>query len=210
MQHLKLITDELKIVPRLVCEVGVGESKESSQVREFIEAGASAILIEALPRFCQKLAADFAAYPRVRIVNCAILDRNGSVTIYDRALSTFVEGIESPSIVNDRYTPNLSDAVVVPARTFEHFDEGNIDLLAIDAEGCEYYVLAGLQSRPALICLEATGMAEWGHTYVNPKLREIRDWMERNRYIQVAKVGPDTLFLSDPILNRQVLPSSST
>jgi hypothetical protein len=60
---------------------------------------------------------------------------------------------------------------------FDAIDDGSIDLLSIDVEGSEWYVLNTMRSRPTVISLETHGK-----TYRNPFLPQIRWWMSRNGY----------------------------
>ncbi|MBI5266362.1 MAG: FkbM family methyltransferase, partial [candidate division Zixibacteria bacterium] len=96
----------------------------------------------------------------------------------------------SPALANDDYQPNDALAFEVEARRFSEVDDGSFDLLSIDTEGCEWYVLSHLVSRPLVISVE-TG---WKR-YVNPFLREIKQWLDRERYQLWYRDGSDSVFL---------------
>lgn len=67
--------------------------------------------------------------------------------------------------------------IEVDARTFDEFDDGTIDILDLDIEGCEWYVLEKMKSRPKFIIIETI----W-KSYTNPFLEQIKAWMAENHY----------------------------
>lgn len=163
---------------RLVAEVGV-YYPETSNVLEFIRDGVPAMLVEADPQCVARIHDFFRAEGgRVRVMPYAVWDTNGRIALYRTNSSTFAEGVSgSPATVNDAYVPSEGDRFEVEARKFSELDDGGIDLLSIDIEGAEWYVLKHLRSRPQVITLE-THAGE----YRNPNIASIEQWMRENGY----------------------------
>ncbi len=79
----------------------------------------------------------------------------------------------SPAQVNDDYQIRKEDRFQVGCVRFDEIDDGSIDLLSVDTEGSEWYVLKYLKSRPLVISVETHGKS-----YLNPFFGEISAWME--------------------------------
>ena len=65
----------------------------------------------------------------------------------------------------------------------------DIDILCVDTEGAEWFVLKNLISRPKIITLETHGIR-----YTNPYLSEIMQWMKDNNYLPIGRDSSDTIF----------------
>ncbi len=74
--------------------------------------------------------------------------------------------------------------------TIDEFDNGQVDVLLSDTEGCEYFCIKNLVSRPKVIVLEI-----WGNRYVNPYIDEIGVWMGANGYRFAGRDETDALFI---------------
>ncbi|MES1159757.1 MAG: FkbM family methyltransferase [Bacteroidota bacterium] len=161
-----------------VCEIGVF-SPERSTVHDFITRDRTrATLVEPDPERISAIKKYFADYPAIRLFPFAIYDYNGTLELAQRGESTFATALPfSPAVINDSYQVRKEDTFSVECKKFDEIDDGSIDLLHIDTEGCEWYVLKYLRSRPGVISLETHGK-----TYSNPYLPEIRQWMTENEY----------------------------
>ncbi len=163
--------------PALVAEVGV-YLPETSNILGFIREGVPAMLVEADPVTVEKIRAYFAPFPGVRIHPFAVWDGNGRISLYRAGASTFASDLSaSPALINDAYVRNDKDRFEADAVRFSEIDDGDIDLLSIDIEGAEWYVLKHMRSRPLAIALE-THSAQ----YHNPNLAQIERWMRDNGY----------------------------
>lgn len=170
-------TTRLRLNIAHVAEVGVYHP-ETSNILGFINDGIRADLFEPDPESITKMRSAFGALPNVTIHPCALYFENTSIRLYRAGASTFAATLaSSPALDNDDYQPEESDAFEADARTFDQFDPGTIDLLSIDTEGCEWYVLQFLKSRPLVISVE-TGWKK----YENPHLSDILCWMKSNGY----------------------------
>ncbi|MCE7935841.1 MAG: FkbM family methyltransferase [Chlorobi bacterium CHB2] len=172
------------------CEVGV-YLPESSNILEFLQLGIRGTLVEANPEMVEKIHRYFAGRANVRIYPYAMWDSDGEITLAHAKSSTFVAALgSSPALKNDNYTIAENNSFTVQCRTFSRIDDGTIDLLSIDIEGADWYVLKHLVSRPKVISVETHGKY-----YVNPFLDSITSWMEREGYVAWYKDGSDTIYV---------------
>jgi len=189
MINLKNICDSIGFSPKVLFEVGVCQPSDS-HVKDFLDGATKAELFEPHPFYYQRLVIAFESYEQVKVHNVAIYKEEGKVKLYNRNASTFVEGIESPAKVNDGYSEKEGDVFNIDAKTFDQYDTGDIELLAIDTEGCEWFAIEKMKSRPKLICVETHGMR-----YTNPYLKEIEAWMKENGYEVIDRDVSDTIYV---------------
>lgn len=171
------------------CEVGVWLPEYSNLVG-WIEGGTRSTLVECDPVTVAKLRERWGTRANVRIADVAVADAPGTLTLHRAGASTFGANVpQSPARVNDGYDPARGETFTVPAVTFDTLDDGTIDVLAIDIEGGEWYVLRHLVSRPAVISVETHGKR-----YVNPFRAEIEGWMRAEGYGAWYRDDSDTVF----------------
>lgn len=176
--------------PEHVAEVGV-YLPETSNVYDFILAGVRCTLVEADPDSSAAIGAHFAGRHNVSLHRMAVYDKGGSLELIRCGASTYAAAIEnSPAVVNDRYRLQDADRFVVDAVTFDVIDDGSIDLLSVDIEGGEWFVIKHMVSRPAVISLETHGPR-----YKNPYMAEIEAWMRSNGYALWYKEKSDSVYL---------------
>jgi FkbM family methyltransferase len=177
------------IVWNRVCEVGVF-LPEYSNVIDFIRSGTRTTLIEADPLVAEKIVSYYQSYP-VTVHAVAIFDHKGVVELLRYDQSTFISSVKSsPAIVNDHYQKKAEDVFITECRLFSEIDEGDFDLISIDIEGCEWYVINNMTSRPKIISVETHSKA-----YVNPYMSEIAAWMKKNEYEVWYKDLSDTVYV---------------
>jgi len=190
---LKVIYRKLNkkgFVPKHVAEVGVW-NPETSNVFDYIEAGVRTTLVEPDPESIRRIEEKFGGKPNVTLHTVAAYDFEGTLELSQRDASTFVSALESsPAIVNDDYVVDEADQFSVNCTTFDTIDDGSIDLISIDTEGSEWYVLKYIQSRPDVISIETHGAA-----YTNPFINEIKSWMAANDYVTFFKDNSDSVFV---------------
>jgi FkbM family methyltransferase len=106
----------------------------------------------------------FREYNNVELLPYAVYDRHGVLELVQRSASTFVSTLPySPAQINDNYHIQKEDEFTVECRKFDELDDGSIDLLSVDTEGSEWYVVKNLVSRPLIISVETHGKS-----YLNP------------------------------------------
>lgn len=195
--EIKIIYKRLKqrnISFNHVCEVGV-YLPETSNILNFIQDGVKATLVEADPDTVKKIETYFAGFP-IKVVPVAVWDTSGVIKLSKAAASTFVSELKSsPAIVNDQYQVNKETTFEVPCKMFSEIDDGTIDLLSVDIEGGEWYVIKHLVSRPKVLSIETHGKY-----YVNPFIAEIENWMRRENYLTWYKDASDTVYVRKGLL----------
>jgi FkbM family methyltransferase len=171
------------------CEVGV-YLPQTSNIIDFIRDGVRSTLVEPDPRSLKAIQEYFGERNNITVVPVAVFDHDGTVELIQRDASTFVSTLpSSPAVVNDRYAVEDGDKFTVECRTFDKIDDGTIDLLSVDIEGSEWYVIKNLVSRPKAISVETHGKR-----YVNPFMEEIAAWMQDKGYSVWYKDNTDTIF----------------
>lgn len=181
------------------CEVGV-YLPETSNVIDFIQQNTRTTLVEADPLIVEKIKAIFGGY-NIDIKPVAVWDKPGTIKLSRVGASTFVSELKSsPAIENDGYRPREEDSFEVECKRFSDLDDGSIDLLSVDIEGSEWYVLKYLKSKPKVISIETHGKF-----YTNPNLPEIQHWMASNHYHPWYKDKSDTVFVRADIYRVSLL-----
>ena len=183
-----------------VAEVGV-YLPENSNISAFAKEGIKATFIEPDPNSIEITKKYFKGMNNVTIHPIAIFDKSGSVELVQRKASTYLKMLNaSPAIINDEYITNEKDIFTVDAVTFDEIDDGSIDLLSIDIEGGEWFVIKHMVSRPLILSIETHGAM-----YTNPYLDEIKKWMIENNYIIWYMDSSDTVYVKAGLFNISVL-----
>ena len=187
-------TNRLGLAISHVAEVGVYHP-ETSNVLGFIHDGILTDLFEPDPDSLERIKSAFGNLKNVRVYPYAMFHENTRIRLYRAGASTFAADlVSSPALENDDYLPSEDDAFEADARRFDEFDDGTIDLLSIDTEGCEWYVLMYLKSRPSVISVE-TGWKK----YRNPFFNDIQEWMRVNGYVVWYRDRSDTVYLHNRV-----------
>jgi FkbM family methyltransferase len=177
-----------------VCEVGV-YLPQTSNIINFINDKVKTTLVEPDPKSIDAIKTYFKNKSNIQLYPHAIFDYNGTIELVQRNASTFVGSLKaSPSLINDGYQLNDKDKFSVECKKFDEIDDGTIDLLSVDTEGCEWYVLKNLKSRPKVISVETHFKA-----YINPFHKEIKNWTAANNYVIWYKSDSDTVYIDASI-----------
>ena len=174
---------------------------ETSNIYEFILAGTRCTLVEPDPDSVAAITAHFSGRDNVSLHPVAVYDKRGSLELVRKGASTYASAIgNSPVIVNDQYRSRPEDKFLVDAVTFDEIDDGSIDVLSIDIEGGEWFVLKHMVSRPAVISVETHG-----GLYRNPYRAQIAGWMRGNGYELWYKNRSDSVFVRQPSVSVSAL-----
>ncbi len=175
---------------RHACEVGV-YMPETSNVLDFAFDGVRTTLVEPDPQSIAAIEKYFENMPNIELHKVAIYNRNGKLKLSKAESSTFATELESsPALVNDKYKKTEENTFEADCVKFSEIDDDTIDLLSIDTEGCEWYVLGDIISRPKVISVETHGKY-----YVNPFIEDIEKWMLINYYKVWYKDQSDTVYV---------------
>ena len=176
--------------PSHVAEIGVWHPR-TSNIYQYIQDGVKATLVEPDPDSIALIKSEFVNHDKVTLYEVAVCDFNGQVELCQRESSTFVSFLSSsPALVNDDCDIEQADKFTAEARLFSEIDDGTIDLLSVDTEGSEWFVIKNMRSRPTVISLETHG-----GMYVNPFLDKLLEWMDDNNYELWYKDKSDSLFV---------------
>src|SRR5580658_8244316 len=179
-----------KIALRHICEVGVFMPEMSNILDFIVKDRLRTTLVEPDPKSIAAIRDFFHDYNNVRLLPYAVYDHHGALELVQRNASTFVLALPySPAQVNDKYQVRKEDTFTVECRTFDELDDGTIDLLSVDTEGSEWYVVKKLVSRPVVISVEMHGKS-----YLNPYYSEINGWMAANGYERWWLNKTDTVY----------------
>jgi len=186
--------------PTHVAEIGVWHPR-TSNIYQYIQDGIRTTLVEPDPNSIALIRSQFSEYDNVTLYEFALCDFSGQVELYQRESSTFVSSLPvSPAIVNDNYDVKQSDKFTAEARLFSEIDDGTIDLLSVDTEGSEWFVINHMTSRPAVISIETHG-----GMYVNPYIDKLQQWMDEHNYILWYKDKSDSVFVLSGTISVSVI-----
>ena len=176
--------------PTHVAEVGVWHP-DTSNLYQYIQDGVRTTLVEPDPQAAQMIREKFGSRGNVTLHEVALCDFNGEVDLFKRESSTFLSLLKrSPTVINDDFDVQTGETFRVKAKLFSEIDDGTIDLLTVDTEGSEWFVIKNMRSRPVVISIETHG-----GMYVNPYLEELLGWMRENNYLLWCKEKSDSVFV---------------
>ncbi len=173
----------------VIAEVGVGPVSMAYGKLIWDQPDTELLMFEPHPIYYKDIVKEAAGRPNVKIHNVAIGDENGTAEFYEDMTSSFLAGIDSPSVQANVISTKTKISVQV--RKISDFDFGQIDYLRLDTEGAEWFTLKHLISRPRQIVVE---MYNDLATYINPYLHEIEDWAKNNNYVRTAINSSDFIY----------------
>lgn len=169
---------------RTVCECAVGPG---AQVSAFKDHAQRTLLIEPDPEMAQDARTN---YPWADVAQVAIAENFGKANLRKMRGQSYIKGIKwAPAFSTPASQHRLATAGKVPVSTvpFSEVDDGQIDLINIDCEGSEWFVLKTMVSRPRFLQIEFYK----NHGYYN----EITQWLADNNYKAVATWGNSNAIL---------------
>lgn len=162
---------------------------DRASLHHMLTPGGRLEIFEPNPAHLEQVRATYAGCPNVTVHPYAVWKEDGVVRLHLAGHSSYVDGLPSPHLKNDcGDAPGA--AVEVVARRFGPFDDGTIDVIDIDVEGAEWYVIRELRSRPRAIFVEMG----WKN-YVNPHYGEIRRWMADHHYYKADDCGASHCYM---------------
>jgi len=183
--------------PKRVAEVGVCLPQMAETICFIQDPAVEVELFEPQPEAVVLLREAFRNYQNVTIREIAITDTDGMFTM-KREHSKYGEHcadggacIDSPEIT---WTTPREETFAVVGRRFHHFDDGTFDLVKIDTEGSDWFVIKHMMSRPKLFIFES-----YIRPMRNPFEREIDEWAAAHGYKEIyeghGRLGGDKAYL---------------
>jgi len=178
-----------------VTEVGVFKP-ETANTLGFIKEGVPCTLFEANPETAKEIFDKFHEKYNIKVHSVALSSFQGTIKLYNAGASSFCETIDfSPAVMHDGKLKDSLSFIEVQSEIFSTFDKGNIDILSIDIEGGEWDVIKNMISRPKVLCIETQS-----RDYINPKIKEITQWLEDNNYKIWFVDDTDTVFIKENLV----------
>ncbi|MFO8024325.1 FkbM family methyltransferase [Thiohalophilus sp.] len=191
--------------PEKVAEVGV-YFPENSNIRNYIDDGIPSLLIEPDPQSLEKINNRYSGYKNVEVYPVAVGDESGKLELVKAGASTYARNLEfTPAIVNDGSINNTSEILEVRCVRFNEIDPTDINLISIDIEGGEWYVIKHMLSRPDVISIETHG-----GLYFNPFMVEIISWFNQHGYKLWYRDGSDSIYIKNKLFNLSYLDEIKT
>ena len=120
-------------------------SPETSNILDFILEDIRTTLVNLKLKNLKVIREFFKNNEYISLFPYAVIDYNWVIELSQRESSTFVSSLpSSPALINNSYHKGESDNFEVECKTFDTIDDGFIDLLSVDMEGCEWYVLKNI------------------------------------------------------------------
>ncbi|MBT4123503.1 MAG: FkbM family methyltransferase [Candidatus Ruthia sp.] len=183
-----------------VVEIGVYKP-ETANTLGFIKEGTFCTLFEADPDTAKEIDKMFCKKYNVKIHSVALSSFKGTIKLYNAGASSFCETIDhSPAIAHDGKSKENLSHKEVQSEVFSTFDKGDIDILSIDIEGGEWDVINDMVSRPKVICIETQS-----RDYINPKIKELTQWLEDASYEIWFVDDTDTIFVKKGLVKYSLM-----
>jgi|TARA_B100001093_G_scaffold199413_1_gene191566 FkbM family methyltransferase len=182
-------------LPHHVCEVGVWHPR-TSNIKYYIEKDIKTLLIEPDLESIALIEKEWSDKKNLILKTFACTDFEGTIDLHKAGSSSFVSSINnSPAIVNDSFDIKKNVSTKVDAKKFSSEDPGDINLISIDTEGSEWYVIKHMISRPDVISIETHGAY-----YINPYIEEIKKWMGKHNYALWFKDNDDSVYVKKDVI----------
>ncbi|MEI6070417.1 MAG: FkbM family methyltransferase [Verrucomicrobiae bacterium] len=138
-------------------QVGANDGKQFDPIRSYVRYYQwKGILLEPVADYFAELKENYADCPNLKLINAAIADHEGTVTIYrvnplDKSLPKWKQGIASlheGHHLRSGTSDDVMTAEQVPClplmSLLDRHNISSIDLLQIDAEGCDLAIIKSL------------------------------------------------------------------
>jgi FkbM family methyltransferase len=146
------------------------------------------VLFEPVTAYYEEIIKASKDFINVQVHDIAIYDYTGECILFECGIQSFIQGLNSPYLQLNSNS-GITEKSCKCAKISD-FDKSDIELLFLDIEGAEWFVLKHLISRPKKIIIEM----ELFSRYKNPFSKEIQGWMAVNNYQQTGMIGADAIF----------------
>ncbi len=175
---------------RHVCEVGCGHCT-MVQLAPLFDEAEKVTLVEAFPPFARSLEVQ---WPSADVRCFAVADQEERLVFKLTGGGTkHVVGVGAPAEGQKPAPEHFHNGQIsVRGKPFSAVDDGTIDVLSIDVEGSEWFVLKHMKSRPRIIAIEMCSREKpkWRNKYE----QEIRQWLAEEGYRLLFKEDLDEVY----------------
>jgi FkbM family methyltransferase len=196
-------------------QIGANDGQQRDPLRANIEHHAwSGVMVEPVPYVFARLESHYRGHDRVRLVNVAIADEDGTRTLFylpqsdDKGLPPWYDALASfrPDVLlsHENFIPDVAARVAtmeVPCWTFDTLCRnegiGRIDVIQIDTEGYDHEVIKTIdldRHRPSLLMYESLHLSPEERAACTAHLqRHGYEWMTDGMdtvCLQRAALGP--------------------
>lgn len=175
--------------PKRVADVGI-YCPEACETMAFVQdLQCEVVMFEPQPEGFAALKEEFGGLANVTLHNVALVDVAGPALLHrpkDRCVGdAFIHGAVTPG-------HRHRDTVMVEGRWFSDYDDGSFDLVQIDVEGADWWVIKHMVSRPKILVVEwKIPKLKWA----NACQREINEWAKANGYTGQPFASNDRAFI---------------
>ena len=184
----------LSVNPKKIWEIGVGNINICRTLRLF-NTNLELSLFEVNPKTFRELAGVLEQYKvaNVKLYNVGVYDKTGTIEFNDDGDSTASSEAFSPRSLAEtkKELPQLPK-ITCPVVDMAEIDPGDIDVLLIDTEGCEYKIISRMKSRPRIIVLETHNDDK---SYLTPNFELLEKWLKENGYTKSIEDVTDTWYV---------------
>lgn len=184
-------------------DIGANNGWKGSNTRALFLRGWSGLLVEADPKTFESLKRTYANEPRVRLLHCAVWDKEDDVDFYSH-----LDEDSGLSSVNPYYQRSKTCRTVrVPCHTLDKaieiadIEDVEIDFLSVDAEGCDFDIVRcyTFKRRPKLFMVEYGAVPETERTHGKQPLTAFDEAFDANGYSRIwTSPGNAAYFLKEP------------
>lgn len=197
MINLGLLCTAIQLCPKNVCEVGVNDPDKCSFAWCSDVPEINVTLVEPLPWCAEHLR---QAFPKATVIEAACGLESGRTILFDRGEGSWIEQVPEGTAPDEHKNHSGINRTDFDKRylreieviRFADIDQGNIDVLCVDVEGAEWFVIGQMKSRPKLVRAET----HFSHSgYQNPNINKINDHMANLGYKIIMQDVSDTLWI---------------
>ena len=186
-------------------EVGAHDGVSWSSTYCLAVAGWRGLLVEAHPLYAALCRQNYAAYPRIEVVQAAVGDQVGETLLYQNGSTSTIK-LETIAAYNQYPTlqgQSVEHVLRVPLTTLTALLDGRdwparYEVLVVDVEGAELDVLHGYSLdrwRPALAIVETH--AKLDSPVLSAKAKPINAYFRRHSYCLLQSDEINSLYLSN-------------
>ncbi len=167
---------------KTISDIGYGLDDHLFDINDYKNKEKKFYLFEPNIFLFKDLIVKFKDFDNVCLYNYGIYNDNKIVNFYLDHYWSFIEGINAPIYANQKNNIERIlkfHKVLINAYKISVFDKGNIDFLSLSCEGCEWFCLEHLVSRPKIIRINNFNNSGYNNFFQ----KNIEKWIKENNYV---------------------------